>query len=70
MLATSASESIRMRLSSPWPTSPSLPLCRCPSAMFIGANASIANPLGLPGGLPVEVPLVVVNLLAGAPSCC
>jgi hypothetical protein len=28
--------------------------------------ASIANPLGLPGGLPVEVPLIVVNLLAGA----
>jgi hypothetical protein len=27
---------------------------------------SIANPLGLPGGAPVEVPLVVVNLLAGA----
>jgi hypothetical protein len=51
-------------------TRPSLPLCRCPSAMFIGAYASIANPLGLPGGLPVEVPLVVVNLLAGAPSCC
>ena len=24
--------------------------------MFIGAYASIANPLGLPGGLPVEVP--------------
>jgi hypothetical protein len=38
--------------------------------MFIGAYASIANSLGLPGGLPVEVPLVVVNLLAGAPSCC
>ena len=70
MLATSALESIRMRLSSPGPTRPSLPLCRCPSAMFIGAYASIANPLGLPGGLPVEVPLVVVNLLAGAPSCC
>jgi hypothetical protein len=30
------------------------------------AYASIANPLGLPGGLPVEVPLLVVNLLAGA----
>jgi hypothetical protein len=28
--------------------------------------ASIANPLGLPGGLPVEAPLIVVNLLAGA----
>ncbi|HEX8132861.1 MAG TPA: hypothetical protein VF880_05475 [Actinomycetes bacterium] len=28
--------------------------------------ASIANPLGLPGGLPVQVPLIVVNLLAGA----
>jgi hypothetical protein len=27
---------------------------------------SIANPLGLPGGLPVQVPLLVVNLLAGA----
>jgi hypothetical protein len=27
---------------------------------------SIANPLGLPGGLPVQVPLIVVNLLAGA----
>ena len=49
-------------------TRPSLPLCRCPSAMFIGAYASIANSLGL-GGLPVEVPLVVVVLLAGAPSC-
>ena len=30
------------------------------------AYASIVNPLGLPGGLPVEVPLIVVNLLAGA----
>jgi hypothetical protein len=30
------------------------------------AYASIANPLGLPGGLPVQVPLIVVNLLAGA----
>jgi hypothetical protein len=38
--------------------------------MFIGAYALIANLLGLAGGLPVEVPLVVVNLLAGAPSCC
>jgi hypothetical protein len=28
--------------------------------------ASIANPLGLPGGPPIEVPLIVVNLLAGA----
>ena len=27
---------------------------------------SVANPLGPPGGLPVEVPLLVVNLLAGA----
>jgi hypothetical protein len=27
---------------------------------------SVANPLGLPGGLPVEVPLFAVNLLAGA----
>jgi hypothetical protein len=26
----------------------------------------VANPLGLPGGLPVEVPLLAVNLLAGA----
>jgi len=30
------------------------------------AYASIVNPLGLPGGLPVEVPLIAVNLLAGA----
>ena len=30
------------------------------------AYESIDNPLGLPGGLPVEVPLIVVNLLAGA----
>ena len=30
------------------------------------AYASIANPLGLPDGPPVEVPLIVVNLLAGA----
>jgi hypothetical protein len=30
------------------------------------ASASIANPLGLPGGPPVEVPLLVVNVLAGA----
>ena len=30
------------------------------------AYESIANPLGLPGGLPVEVPLLVLNLLAGA----
>jgi MFS family permease len=28
--------------------------------------ASVANPLGLPGGLPVEVPLLAVNVLAGA----
>jgi hypothetical protein len=27
---------------------------------------SVANPLGLPGGLPVEVPLLTVNVLAGA----
>ncbi|HSO55379.1 MAG TPA: hypothetical protein VL330_22175 [Actinomycetes bacterium] len=27
---------------------------------------SVANPLGLPGGLPVEVPLLALNLLAGA----
>jgi hypothetical protein len=27
---------------------------------------SVANPLGLPGGLPVEVPLIGINLLAGA----
>jgi hypothetical protein len=27
---------------------------------------SIANPLGLPGGLPVQVPLLGINLLAGA----
>ncbi len=30
------------------------------------AYQSVANPLGLPGGLPVEVPLLAVNLLAGA----
>jgi hypothetical protein len=30
------------------------------------AYQSVANPLGLPGGLPVEVPLIGVNLLAGA----
>jgi hypothetical protein len=30
------------------------------------AYQSVINPLGLPGGLPVKVPLLVVNLLAGA----
>src|SRR4029450_2995141 len=37
------------------PPHPPPPLLPSPFAMFIGAYASIATPLGLPGGLPVEV---------------